>query len=112
MNVSRVQSQIVAHGLADFHVLSVSPARSNVREFFRTRIERFGAGHEVRPVAEMASAALMRLSSGLPSEIVYRWEAESELGRIVGYSTEGLFIGVFPWIITTNDAWIASVIRF
>jgi hypothetical protein len=73
-----------------------------------------GSGFASRrsPVMMMVSAALGRLANVPPKESVYRWEAESELGKIVGYSTNTSFIGVFPWIITTNDTWIASVIRF
>lgn len=112
MNPAVVQSQLIEHGLGDFRVARVSPTRSNIRKFFTARLERSHARHEVTPVMMMVSAALDRLANVPPKESVYRWEAESELGKIVGYSTNTSFIGVFPWIITTNDTWIASVIRF
>lgn len=112
MNPTVIQSQLIEHGLGDFRVARVSPARSNIRKVFTARFERSHARHEVSPVMMMASAALDRLANVPPNEIVHRWEAESELGKIVGYSTNTSFIGVFPWIIAANDTWIASVIRF
>lgn len=106
-----VQEQLYAQGIHGYSVSLVSPAQTDVRQFLSSRIRIFAERRPDAPILKMARPALKRLFDVPMNEIIFRWEANSPIGRIVGYSTANTFVGIFPWVMRERD-WVASVIRF
>ena len=105
-----IQSHIDALGLTDFRVTKFAPEPSSIREFFPRR-QRQLQHRPDSPMLKTVDAAIPRLQT-LPGDAsIFRWEAESSFGRIVGYSTENVFVAIYPWIMVDRE-WVGSVCCF
>ena len=105
-----VQTHLDALGFTSFRVTVVEPAQGDIRALLRRRYvhlhDRFDS-----PMRRTVIAALPRLNEVKETDTVYRWEAESDLGRIVGFSTAQALVAILPWIMRERN-WVASVTRF
>lgn len=106
-----VQSQLHTQGIGGFAVSHVELESSNIRQFFLSRIQRFAERSPDAAILKMVPPALQRLATIPDTEVIYRWEAHSSVGKIVGYSTIDEFVAVFPWVMHDRE-WAASVFRF
>ena len=104
------QSHIDALGLGDFRVTKFAPESTSIRDFFPRR-QRQLQHRPDSPMLKTVDAATPRLQALPADEQIFRWEAESPLGRIVGYSTQTLFIAIYPWVMQDRE-WVASVSRY
>ena len=113
LTTEEFQAHLTAAGIRGFTVTRCAPISrdSDIRAFFRRRAEQLRSRRPEAPVLRTIGPALKRLSEVPADETIYRWEAVSDVGRIVGYSTINKFIGVYPWIMKERE-WVGSMIRY
>jgi hypothetical protein len=105
-----IQSHIDALGLSDFRVTKFAPETTSIREFFPRRQGQLQHRPD-SPMLKTVDAAIPRLQALPAADSIFRWEAVSPLGRIVGYSTQNVFVAIYPWVML-NREWVASVCRY
>ena len=110
INGAIIQSQLDALGFTDFRVTKYAPETTSIREFFPRRHQQLQYRPD-SPMLKTVDAAIPRLQALPADERVFRWEAESPLGRIVGYSTQNTFVAIYPWVMQDRE-WVASVFRY
>lgn len=108
LNLHVVQLQLLEVGFHGFTATHCDLANGTVRAFLIRRATQLRHRPD-RPMSRTVQAAAPRLATLPSDDLIYRWEAHSSLGRIVGYSTDDQFLGVYPWIMQGRE-WVGSVI--
>lgn len=104
-----VQKQLTKTGIRDFQVTQVAVPESDIRQFWA---DRFASLAEARPdaiILRSVRPALQRLEQIGPATPIFRWEADGELGKIVGYSTRQKIVAIYPWVMVGRD-WVGSLL--
>jgi hypothetical protein len=109
LTLEDIQSQLEVHGVHGFQAIRVSLHTRDLRQFLESRIRLFQEKRPDAPILKSVYAAMVRLSSFSCDENIYRWEAESEIGKIVGYSVHERIIFIFHWVQKDHE-WVASII--
>lgn len=105
----QVQKQLLKQGIRDFTVTQVTVPESDIREFLAARLASLAQERPDAVILRAVRPALARLAKIAETTPVFRWEAESELGKIVGYSCRQTMITVYPWVMQGRD-WVASML--
>ncbi len=104
-----VQKQLTKTGIRDFQVTQVALPESDIRQFWAGRLASLSEQRPDAVILRSVRPAMERLEKIGPMTPIFRWEADGELGKIVGYSTRQKIIAIYPWIMVGRD-WVSSLL--